>query len=309
MKAACLMSKGGAEGLELREIPAPQPKAGEVLVRVHATAITPTELMWSPTFYTPSGEPRPFPIVLSHEFSGVVESFGADVAGFKVGDPVYGINDWFANGAQAEFVVVSASQLAPKPSSLDHVHASAVPISALTAWQGIAERAGVQAGQRVLIHGGSGAVGLFAVQLAKSRGAHVTTTASAGNAAFVRSLGADEVIDHRATRFEDVVRDVDVVFDTVGGGTLARSWDVLADGGKLVTIATQGESPTDQRTRDAFLLVRADGPQLAELGKLVDAGRLRVFVEAAFPLAQVREAYILAQQRGLRGKVALTLVE
>jgi NADPH:quinone reductase-like Zn-dependent oxidoreductase len=238
-----------------------------------------------------------------------VESLGGDVAGFEVGDPVYGLNDWFANGAQAEYVVVSAAQLAAKPSSISHAQSSAVPISALTAWQGLVERAQVQAGQRVLIHGGSGAVGLFAVQLAKSLGAHVTATASAGNAAFVRSLGADEVIDHRATRFEDIVRDRDVVFDTVGGETLARSWNVLAEGGKLVTIATQSESTTDQRTRDAFLLVRADGAQLVEMGALIDAGKLQVYVEAAFPLAQVREAYIRAQQRGLRGKVALTLIE
>jgi NADPH:quinone reductase-like Zn-dependent oxidoreductase len=306
MKAAYLLSKSGAESLVVGDVQPPSPRPGEVLVKVLATAITPTELLWSPTFSTRSGEPRPFPIILSHEFSGVVESTGESVSGFQMGEPVYGLNDWFANGAQAEYTVAPAIQMARKPASLDHAHASTVPISALTAWQGLIERAEVRAGQRVLIHGGAGAVGLLAVQLAKSRGACVITTASAAMADFLHALGADEAIDHHTTRFENVVCDIDVVFDTVGGETLERSWGVLAKGGKVVTIATQSENTTDQRAHDAFLLVRSDGAQLAEIAALIDAGGLQTFVEATYPLAQVHEAYSHAQRKGLRGKVVLT---
>src|SRR5258708_4250609 len=239
MKAIYLKSKNSAEGLVAGEIPRPEPKAGEALVKVHATAVTPTELQWFPTFNTQSGEPRPFPIVLSHEFSGVVESLGTNVNSFKIGEEVYGLNDWFANGAQAEYCVVKATALARKPASLDHAHAAVVPISALTAWQGLLEKTKLVRGQRVLIHGAAGGVGNFAVQLARWRGAHVMATASAANLDFVRSLGAEDVIDYRTTRFEDTARNVDVVFDSLGGETLERSWPVLKPGGRLVTIAAQ----------------------------------------------------------------------
>jgi NADPH:quinone reductase-like Zn-dependent oxidoreductase len=309
MKATYLKSKGGAETLVSGEIPLPNPKPGEVLIKVHATAITPTELQWLPTFNMSSGEPRAFPIVLSHEFSGVVESVGANASGVSIGDEVFGLNDWFANGAQAECCVVAAKAIAPKPKSLDHIESAVVPISALTAWQGLFEKAKLEHGQRILIHGAAGGVGIFAVQLALSRGAYVLATASSSNVDFVRSLGADEVIDYRTMRFEDVSRDVDVVFDTVGGETLERSWGVLKLGGKLVTVATQSEGRSDPRSREAFMLVRADGLQLAQIAQLIDAGKLQVFVARAFPLSQAREAYARAQQGGMRGKVALRIDE
>jgi NADPH:quinone reductase-like Zn-dependent oxidoreductase len=178
MKAVYLKRIGGPESLVLGQIPQPQPRAGEVLVKIHATAITPTEFQWFPTFHTPAGKPRPFPIVLSHEFSGVVESLGAGVENFKVGDAVFGLNDWFANGALAELCVAPATALARKPRLLDHAQSAVVPISALTAWQGLLEKGGLQSGQRVLIHGAAGSVGIFAVQLARWRGAHVIATAS-----------------------------------------------------------------------------------------------------------------------------------
>jgi len=307
MKATYLNKQAGAESLLFGEIAKPQPNAGEVLIKVHATAITPTEFQWYPTFNTPSGEPRPFPIVLSHEFSGVIEAPGAGVDNFKIGDAVYGLNDWFTNGAQAEYCIAPATALAHKPRLLDHAHASVVPISALTAWQGLLEKVKLQAGQRILIHGAAGGVGIFAVQLARWRGAHVIATASAGNLDFVRALGAREVIDYRATRFEDAFRDVDAVFDTVGGDTLARSWNVLKPGGKLVTVATGGSHADEQRVRDAFMLVRADSCHLKQIAKLIDAGDLRVFLESVFPLAKAREAYVRARQGKMRGKVALNL--
>lgn len=287
------------------DIVQPIPQEGQVLVKVHATAIMPTEFQWFPTFNTPTGQPRRFPVVLSHEFSGAIESLGANVSGFNVGEAVYGLNDWFTNGAQAEYCVAAATGLAHKPKSLDHVQSAVVPISALTAWQGLFEKAKLERGQRVLIHGAAGGVGAFAVQLARWSGAHVIATASASNLDFVRSLGADQVIDYRASRFEDVVREVEVVFDPVGGETLERSWGVLAKGGKLVTVATQSEGKADQRARDAFMLVQAKAQQLTDIANLIDAGDLRVFVEEVFPLAKATEAYARAQQGKMRGKIAL----
>jgi NADPH:quinone reductase-like Zn-dependent oxidoreductase len=269
----------------------------------------PTELKWKPTFTLASGEPRPFPIVLSHEFSGVVESVGTGVSSVKAGDEVYGLNDWVINGAQAEYCVVAACGLAPKPKSLRHSQAGVVPISALTAWQGLIEKGNLERKQRVLIHGGSGAVGTLAVQLARWRGAHVTATASAENLDYVTALGADKVIDYHATRFEDVICDVDVVLDGVGGDTLERSWKVLKPGGKLITIASTDTPPSNPRSREAFMLVRADGKQLAEIGKMIDAGELRVFVEAVYALNDAKEAYAHAKKGKMRGKIALSVIE
>ena len=308
MKAAYLKSNGGAGSLTVGEIPAPKPAPGEVLVKVYATAVTPTELHWAPTFHTPNGQSRPFPIVLSHEFSGVIESLGANVKGFSAGEEIYGVNDWYTNGAQAEFCVVSAGAVARKPRSLGFAEAAVVPISALTAWQGLFERGRLERTQRVLIHGGAGGVGTFAVQLARWRGAKVIATASTDNLEFVRALGADQVIDYRQSRFEDLICDVDVVFDAVGGETLKRSWSVLKEGGKVVTIVGAREFP-DQRTRDAFMLVRADGSQLAHLGEMIDAGELRVFLESVYPLDAARDAFARAQEGGKRGKIALSVQE
>jgi NADPH:quinone reductase-like Zn-dependent oxidoreductase len=309
MKAMYLDKKAGADALVSGDIPRPSPRAGEVLVKVHGTALMPTEVQWFPTFKKPSGEVRPFPVVLSHEFSGVVESLGANVSGLEGGDAVYGVNDWFTNGAQAEYCVVAATAVAPKPKSLDHVEAAVVPISALTAWQGLFDRGKLERKQRVLIHGGAGGVGTFAVQLARWRGAYVIATASAANMDFVRALGADQVIDYKKTRFEDVICDVHVVLDTIGGETLERSWGVLREGARVVTVATGSEEATEQRVRDAFLLVEAKGSQLAEIAQMIDAGELRVFVAGVFPLADAKDAYARAREGGLRGKIALQVVE
>jgi NADPH:quinone reductase-like Zn-dependent oxidoreductase len=299
----------GPEGLVQGDIPKPSPKAGEVLVKVHATAVMPSEFTWFPTFSLPSGEPRPFPIVLSHELSGEVEALGAGVNGFKVGEEIYGVNDWFTNGAQAEYCVAPAAAMALAPASLDHVQSAVVPISALTAWQGLFDRTNLQKGQRILIHGAAGGVGTFAVQLAHWKGARVIATASTGNLDFVRLLGADEVIDYQKKRFEKEICDIDVVFDGVGGETLKRSWGLLRADGKLVTIVSQYGENVEQRDKDAFMLVQANGPQLSEIGRLIDAGKLRVYAEGAFPLMRAREAYERARQGKMRGKIALSVVE
>jgi NADPH:quinone reductase-like Zn-dependent oxidoreductase len=309
MKAVYLAQKGGAESLISGEILRPNPDARQVLVEVHATAIMPTEVQWAPTFQTQSGGPRPFPVVLGHEFSGVVADIGPDVSGFKAGEEVFGLNDWFANGAEAEYCVVDHGGLARKPKSLSHAEAAVVPISALTAWQGLFERGNLQRGQRVLIHGAAGNVGMFAVQVARWRGARVIATASAANLDFVRALGADQVIDYRKTPFEDVICDVEVVFDPVGGETLDRSWKVLKPGGRVVTVATVSEKSSESRVRDAFMIVRADGSQLGQIARMIDAGELRVFVEKTFDLTEAREAYARAGRGGMRGKIALRVTE
>ena len=285
--------------------PAPRPGEGEVLVRVHAAGVTPTELSWVPTWTTRTGEPRPLPVIPGHEFSGEIAALGAGVMDVGVGDLVYGLNDWYGDGAQAEYCLARVGDFAAKPASVDHVHAATTPLSALTAWQGLIECGGLVAGQRVLIHGAAGGVGSFAAQLARWRGARVTGTASHSNLDFVSGLGADEVIDYQAARFEDVVRDIDVVFDTVGGETLERSWAVLKPGGTLVTIAASSERTADERTRAAFFIVEPSRSQLEEIAWLIDSGAIRPIVGSVFPLAEARQAYL---QKPARGKVVLQVV-
>jgi len=287
-------------------IPAPQPGPNDLLIRVLAAGVTPTELAWYPTSHRKTGEKRTGAIP-GHEFSGVVAAAGEQVQGVEAGQEVYGMNDWFADGAMAEYCLAQPSGVAPKPPHLSHVEAAAVPIGALTAWQGLFDRAGLRTGERVLVHGGAGAVGVFAIQLARLRGAHVVATASARNIDFVAESGAEQVIDYRSARFEERVRDVDVVFDTVGGETLQRSWDVLKPGGRMVTIAGSGESP-DVRIREAFFIVEPNQKQLIEIGQLLEAGDLRPVVDAVAPLSQASAAF-RGELKGRvgRGKVVIAV--
>ena len=306
MRAIRLHQVGGSEALLYEDAPKPCPKDNQVLVQVYATAITPTEFAWFPTFHTPEGANRLFPIILGHEFSGVVDAIGPACMGVQVGDPVYGLSDWFIDGAQADYCLTVPANIAPKPASLDHVQAAAVPISALTAWQALIVRAQLAEGERVLVHGAAGGVGSFAVQVARHKSAHVIATASAANADFVLALGADEVIDYRTTPFETVVRDVDVVFDTVGGDTRDRSWGILSKGGRLVTIAADAERFSQPRVRDAFFIVEPNQVQLIEIARLIDAGVIRPIVGAIFAMEHFRQAY---EQKPVRGKHVLRIAE
>jgi NADPH:quinone reductase-like Zn-dependent oxidoreductase len=222
--------------------------------------------------------------VPGHEFSGVVEALGGGVTNVRTGEAVYGMNDWFADGAMAEYCISRPEYVAPKPRTLDHLRAAAVPIGALTAWQALFDRARLQRGQKLLVHGGAGGVGTFAVQLGHWCGAHVIATASGEHAEFVHGLGADDVIDYRARRFDDLVRDVDVVFDTVGGEILARSWSTLKAGGQLVTVATSSTGAADPRTKEAFFIVEPNRAHLVRVAELIDAGHLRPIVGAVLPL-------------------------
>lgn len=273
-----------------REIAKPVPAEGEVLVRVRAAGVTQTELGWYPTTHTPAGGKR-VGAVPSHEFAGELES----------GEAVYGMNDWFQNGALAEYCVTRPEWIAPKPRAVSFAMAASLPIGALTAWQGLYDHAKLQAGERVLVHGGAGSVGMFAIQLARRLGAHVITTVSARNVEFARELGADEVIDYKAARFESVGA-VDVVFDTVGGETLERSWSLLKPGGRMVTIVSEAKES------QGFFIVEPKRDQLVEIARLVDAGELRTFVDAVAPLEKAAEVYAGRVARTGRGKVVVEVV-
>jgi NADPH:quinone reductase-like Zn-dependent oxidoreductase len=289
------------------DLPKSEPGAGEVLVHVHAAGVTPTELLWYPTTHTKEGAARTG-AVPGHEFSGVIADLGKNVRGFKVGDEVYGMNDWFADGATAEFCIALPQNIARKPATLTYEAAATVPIGALTAWQGLLERARIQSGEQVLVHGGAGAVGLFAVQLAHLHGAYVITTVSGQDIDFVKQLGADQVISYKATRFEEEVQNLDVVFDTVGGDTLNRSWSVLKPGGRMVTIAADSEATIDQRVKDAFFIVEPNQKQLVEVAKLLDAGKLQTFVKATTPLNEASVAYSGAlKDKSGHGKIVIAV--
>ncbi|MFC5865057.1 NADP-dependent oxidoreductase [Acidicapsa dinghuensis] len=267
----------------------PQPQAGEILIQIYAAGVTLTEKLWYPTTHYADGSVRSKAIP-GHEFSGVVAGLGAGVNRYRLGDVVFGLNDWFAEGAIAEFCITKPSNISLKPSSLSFIEAASVPIGSLTAWQGLHDHAKLRKDERVLIHGGAGAVGLFAVQLAKLQDAYVIATASKANIDFVKKLGANEVIDYRERRFEEVGM-VDVIFDTVGGETLNRSLDILQSSGRLITIAADAESSTDPRVKNAFFIVEQNGDQLASLGKLFDSGQLIAFVKAELPMEEADQAY------------------
>jgi NADPH:quinone reductase-like Zn-dependent oxidoreductase len=295
MRAVRLHPPGGVDGLALDEVPTPQPGAGEALVRVHAAAITRDELDW-PTDRLPA--------IPSYELSGTVAAIGPEVAPLAAGDQVVGLTPFDRDGAAAEFAVVPAEVLAPKPRSLEHAEAAALPMGALTAWQGLFDHGKLRRGERVLIHGAAGGVGHLATQLARWRGAHVIGTATGTGVDAARGYGADEVVDRSAARFEDAVEPVDLVFDTVGGETLARSTAVLREGGRLVSVA---EEPPNGAS-GVYFVVEPNGRQLTELVRLVADGLLRPAVDSTFALSDARAAFEHLMAPGRRGKVVLLAV-
>jgi NADPH:quinone reductase-like Zn-dependent oxidoreductase len=302
---------GGPEVLELVEQPVPRPLPTEVLVRVHAIGVNPVEAAVRNGWFPLLGDP---PFVLGWDISGVVEEATAGVTRFAVGDEVYGM-PFFPRSAAgyAEYVVAPSRQLARKPRTLDHVHAAGVPLVGLTAWQALVDTAGVQAGQRVLIHGAGGGVGHLAVGIARALDAEVIGTASAGKHEFVRSLGAHEVIDHRTDDFTQRVRDVDVVVETIGGDHTRRSLDVLRPGGIVVYLtgpapAELHEYARERGVRLVTMSVEPDYRALERLAELIDSGAVRPYVEQTWPLAEVVKAHSrLAEQPGVQGKLVLTV--
>jgi NADPH:quinone reductase-like Zn-dependent oxidoreductase len=295
MRAIRLRAPGGPEQLVLEQIESPRLRPGEALVRVHAAAITRDELEW------PVDR---LPAIPSYELSGVVAAVARDVRGVTVGEPVYALIPFDRDGAAADFVAVPASVLAPKPRTLDHVESAAVPLAALSAWQGLFDHGGLEADERVLIHGAAGGVGHFAVQLARRHGAYVIGTASHVNAERARTFGAHEVLE--AARFEEGLDLVDLVFDTVGGDLLARSAAIVRRGGRLVSVA---EEPA-QGTIDArYFVVEPNREQLVELARLAEEGDLRPEIDSVFPLTEARAAFFRNMTRGKRGKVVLRVFE
>ena len=298
--------RGGPETLAYESVASPLPGSGEVLVEVHAAAITPTELTWDPTWSDERGKSR-LPVIPSHEISGVVAKLGDDVTSIAGGEEVYGLTDFYRDGGAAEFMIAKVAELASKPRSVDHVHAAAIPLSALTAWQAFRTHAFLRPGQRVLIHGGAGGVGSFAVQLAKHFGAETIATCSAGNADFVKSLGPDSVLEYDRGPFDEYVKDVDLVLDTVGGDTLDRSWRVVRRGGALISVVAEPPAAQAERfgVHGKFFIVEPNRGQLVELAKLVDDGSLKPIVSETFPLLDARLAYETGARGHIRGKIVL----
>jgi NADPH:quinone reductase-like Zn-dependent oxidoreductase len=289
MRVVRLRAPGGPEQIVVEEADRPRRGPGEALVRVHAAAITRGELEW------PVGR---LPAIPSYELSGVVEEVGPGVAGVATGDEVFALTPFDRDGVAAGYTALSAELLVARPRALGHAECAAIPLSALTAWQGLFDHARLAAGERVLIHGASGAVGGFAVQLARAGGAHVIGTASAANLGLVRELGAHEAVD-ADTRFEDAVEPVDVVFDTAGGERLRRSFAVLRPGGRLVSVA---EEPPDG---GVYFVVEPNRDELEELARRADIGELRVPPVEVYPLASAREAFVRSLAQGRHGKVVL----
>src|SRR5215213_6764546 len=303
MLALRAQGRGSSEKLIYEQVPLPSPAIGDVLLEVHAASFTPTELDWPSTWVDRAGNARPTPIP-AHEVSGTVIALGFGTTGFAVGDEVYGLTDWYRDGAAAGYVAVEARNLAPKPHSLDHERA-AVPLAALTAWQALFDHGGLSAGQSVLIHGAGGGVGVFAVQLARSAGARVIATGRAWAEDLVGELGSDEFVDIDHRGFEDVVGEVDVVFDLVGGEIRERSWAVVKPGGVLVSVVSPPEEAGRPGARGVFFVVEPDRAALAELARRIDAGELRSIVGEVFPLEHGREAFEAKRRSGVPGKVVL----
>ncbi|OBF91894.1 alcohol dehydrogenase [Mycobacterium sp. 852014-52450_SCH5900713] len=306
MRALRAHHRGGPEQLVVEPAPVPAPAAGEVLLAVHAAAITFDELTWDET-WTRDGVSRT-PVIPSHEVSGVVREAAAGVTDFAPGDEVYGLVPFDRDGAAAEFVCVPAADLAAKPSTVSHVVAAALPLAGLTALQALVDHAGVRPGEAVLVHGGAGGVGALTVQLAATLGARVTATVRSDAGDLVRGFGAVRVIDVRTETVEDAV--YDVVIDTVGGETLDRSFPALRPGGRLVTLSAPPPAGVadEYGVRATFFIVTPNRDQLVELAALVDRGQLRVEIAETFPLEQGREAFESGGRPGRRpGKTVIVV--
>jgi NADPH:quinone reductase-like Zn-dependent oxidoreductase len=308
MKAVRIHDYGGPDVLVYEDVPRPRAGPGEILIRVHAAAVNPLDWKVREGHLKDMLKHR-LPLIPGWDVSGVVES-GAGVAGYKVGNGVYGLLDIGKDGAHAEYVVTQPTHLAPKPRTVGDVRAASVPVAGLTAWQTLFEAGGLSAGQRVLIHGAGGSVGGFAVQFAKHAGAYVVAAANGPDLTYVSSLGADQALDYAAAPFEDVVKDVDLVLDVIGGGIQERSLKVLRRGGILVStlgISVSDEAASRSIEAKAFF-VRPDSAQLAEIAGLIDAGKIRLNVGTILPLEKAREAHELVQSGRPRGKVVLKVM-
>lgn len=332
MKAIRQHAFGGPDVLVYEDAPKPQPKEGEVLVRVHAVGINPPDWYLRDGYNALPPEWRPqvsFPLILGTDISGVVEAIADDVEQFSVGDQVYSMvrfpGELTGSKAYAEYVCVPASELALKPAGIDHVHAAGAPMSLLTAWQFLVEpghdkpnplqpdrhRPVPLEGRTVLVNGAAGGVGHFAVQVAKSKGAHVIAVASGKHEALLRDLGVDEFIDYTKNAAEEVVRDLDLVVDNVGGAAAARFLRTLKRGGALFPIYPLGFAGADEAASRGVTVsatqVRSSGAQLLEFTPLLNDGTIRVVIDSTYPLADASKAHARAGQGHIQGKIVLTV--
>lgn len=304
MEAMRIHEFGGPDVLRRDEIQRPAAGPGELLVRVVAASVNPVDFKMRAGGY--SRQEQSLPITLGRDLAGTVEQVGG-VAGFAAGDEIFALlgRD---RGAYAEYVVVKPGEAARKPKSLSFIEAAAVPLAGLTAWQGLFDQGGLQAGQRVLIHGGAGGVGHLAVQFAKARGAFVATTASAQDADYLRRIGADQVIDYKNQRFEEEVSDMDLVYDLIGGETQTRSWDVLKPGG--IIVSTLGEPSQEEARKRGMRGVRymaePNAAELTEIARLIEEGKVKPAVQSTFPLEKAGAAQDALEHGHVRGKIVLS---
>src|SRR5438874_7996865 len=287
MKAIVLHEYGGPEVLKYEDVPWPEPKEDQILIRVIAAGVNPVDGMIRSGMFA-THEKTAFPRILGADIAGVVEKTGTKITKFKAGDAVYAYISLENEGGYAAYALATEYEASPKPKSLDYVEAAAVPVVALTAWQALIDTAKLRAGQTVLIHGGSGGVGTFAIQIAKAHGARVIATASTANQDLLKQLGADIAIDYTKTKFEDIAKDVDVVLDSVGKDTLARSYGVMKKGGFIVSLVARPDQAelAKRGLRGASLSVEPNSNELAEIGNLIDEKKIRVIVSQVFPLSE-----------------------
>jgi NADPH:quinone reductase-like Zn-dependent oxidoreductase len=310
MKAVRFHAYGGADVLAYEDAPKPEPAAGEVLVKIHAASVNPID--WKiRAGHMKAFRDYPLPFILGWDVSGVIESCGAGVTLWKPGDEVFGFLDSARNGAYAEYVAAPETQFVRKPRTLDHVHAASIPLAGLTAWQALFDSAGLEAGQKVLIHAAAGGVGHFAVQFAKIRNLYVAGTASARNQAFLKQLGCDLPIDYQKDRFEEVVHDFDAVIESIGGEVRQRSWKVLKKGGIMVCLIGPPAAEADAQAvgaRAALIWGQMNTKQLTEVANLADTGRFRAEIAAVFALKDAAQAHTLSQTERVRGKIVLQVI-
>jgi NADPH:quinone reductase-like Zn-dependent oxidoreductase len=309
MKAIVINTYGNEDVLNYIDVDRPEPKADEVLVKVHVAAVNPADWKIRNGFGEMFG--LKLPLILGGEIAGTIEEVGVEVKNFKQGDAVYGITaSGGLSGGYAEYALAKAAAIAPKPESITFEESAAIPVAALTAWQAMFDVAHLSSGQRILIAGASGGVGLMAVQLAKAKGAFVIGTASGRNEQFVRDLGADEFVDYTRQPFEEVVKDMDVVFDTIGGDTLEQAFKTLKKGSFLVSAV---ETPSEEKAKEfdikvaQLLFFQPSAQQLTEINRLIEAGKLKIHVETVLPLPEVKKAHQLSQSRRTRGKIVLQI--
>lgn len=294
---------GGPEQLMVEEIEAPQPGPGQVRIAVEAASVNPVD--WKLLTGKAPVNP-PLPLVPGGDVAGIIEAVGPDAGGWKVGDSVMALLG--LTGAYAEAVVTDAAYIAPLPKGLSHAEAAGLPLVALTAWQGFAADGRALASLHVLVHNGAGGVGNAAIQIAKARGARVTATASEANAAFVRDLGADVVVDFRSTRIEGRARDVDILLDLVGNSRETGMWALVRDGGSVIRIAGGADAPANAEedgVRAYKVRVRPDGAQLKEIGGLAERGLVRTVIAATYALADAAQALAHSKSGHVRGKIVL----